>query len=53
MTVKQAIERFENEMINEIFHSTSDDVLQDTLCDAVHNVAKLVNETFEAEKKNK
>jgi hypothetical protein len=51
LTVKDAVELFEHEMINEIFHYISDDALQDILVDAVKSSKATVLETYEAQKK--
>ena len=53
MTVPDAIELFKNEMNNEIFHSSADSSLQDSLLKAVDDVATIVMQTYEAEKKQK
>lgn len=53
MTVPESIELFRNEMVNEIFHSVTDSILQDSLLKAVDDVAATVTETYEAEKKQK
>lgn len=51
MTVLEAISLFESEMINEIFHSSASEELQDYLLDAVKSVRNLVIDTYYAEKK--
>lgn len=51
MTIREAVDLFSNEMINEIYHSTADEVSKDSLVEAVHEVASTVLETYEAEKK--
>lgn len=53
MTVTEAIKLFQHEMINEIYHSTADDLSKDSLVDAVNEVASTVMDTYEAEKKLK
>lgn len=53
MTVKESIELYEHEMLNEIFHNVNDDALQDILIDAVKSVSATVLETFEAEENSK
>lgn len=50
MNVLEAIALFENEMNNEIFHSSADASVQDELLSAVKRVKQLVTETYEAEK---
>lgn len=51
MTVYEAIELFKHEMINEIYHSSADDISKDELIRAVDDVATTVSETYEVEKK--
>lgn len=53
MTVLEAIELFSHEMINEIYHSSADEISKDSLVESVKNVAETVTATYEAEKKAK
>ncbi|NNJ32658.1 hypothetical protein [Lacrimispora defluvii] len=53
MTVIDAIKLFRHEMINEIYHSSGDDALKDSLVEAVNDVADTVTTTYEAEEKLK
>lgn len=51
MTVKEAVDLFSHEMINEIYHSTANDSSKDDLVSAVHDVASTVLKTYEAQQK--
>lgn len=53
MTVPEAIELFKSEMTNEIFHSSADSSLQNSLLMSIDDVANTVTKTYEAEKKQK
>lgn len=48
MTVLKAIELFKTEMLSEIFNSSADGDLQDSLVEAVKEVEKTVIATYEA-----
>ena len=50
MTVLDAIKLFKHEMVNEITHSVSDDILQDTLFRALDNVETIIIQTYDAER---
>ncbi|WOO35982.1 hypothetical protein R2R35_19625 [Anaerocolumna sp. AGMB13020] len=50
MTVTEAIELFQHEMINEIYNSSADDLSKDSLVEAVKEVAATVMSTYKAEK---
>ena len=50
MTILEAIDLFAREMVNEISHSSVDEVSKESLLNAVSEVKKLVTETYEAEK---
>lgn len=51
MNVLDAIALFENEMNNEIFHTSATGELQDSLLEAVKRVKQIVTDTYESEKK--
>lgn len=51
MNVLEAIDLFENEINNEIFHSSADAELQDSLLDAVKRVKQIVIDTYESERR--
>lgn len=53
MNVPEAIGLFKNEMMNEIFHSSADDELQDSLIEAVKRAEEIVKATYQAERKGK
>ena len=50
MNVIDAINLFKNEMNNEIFHSSADEDLQDSLLRAVKRVEEIVLATYESNK---
>ena len=50
MTVFEVIDLFAHEMVNEISHSSADEVSKDSLFNAVSDVKQLVTETYEARK---
>ena len=49
MTIHEVIDLFSHEMINEIYHSTADELSKDELVSAVHEVASTVLKTYEAQ----
>ena len=49
--VDEVIDLFSHEMINEIYHSTADELSKDELVSAVHEVASTVLKTYEAQTK--
>ena len=51
MTIHEVIDLFSHEMINEIYHSTADELSKDELVSAVHEVASTVLKTYEAQTK--
>ena len=53
MTVLEAVDLFYNEMANEIFNSSVDDVSKDLLIDDLKSVRKTVISTYSAELKIK
>lgn len=53
MDVREAVSKFKNGILNEIFHSSADSELQDSLVKAVNEVEKTVIEIYEAEQKSK
>ena len=42
MTIHEVIDLFSHEMINEIYHSSADELSKDELVNAVHEVASTV-----------
>lgn len=50
MNVLEAVTLFENEMNNEIFHSSANEVLQYDLLEAIKRVKQIVIDTYNAEK---
>lgn len=53
MTVLEAIELFSHEMINEIYHSSADEISKDSLVNSVKSVAETVTATYKSEKMRK
>lgn len=51
MTIHEVIDLFSHEMINEIYHSSTDELSKDELVNAVHEVASTVLKTYEAHTK--
>lgn len=51
MTIHEVIDQFSHEMINEIYHSSADELSKDELVNAVHEVASTVLKTYEAQTK--
>ena len=49
MTIHEVIDLFSHEMINEIYHSSADELSKDV--NAVHEVASTVLKTYEAQTK--
>ena len=45
------VDLFSHEMINEIYHSSADELSKDELVNAVHEVASTVLKTYEAQTK--
>ena len=51
MTIHEVIDLFSHEMINEIYHSSADELSKDEFVNAVHEVASTVLKTYEAQTK--
>ena len=51
MTIHEVIDLFSQEMINEIYHSSADELSKDEFVNAVHEVASTVLKTYEAQTK--
>ncbi len=53
MNVREAVDLFKREMMNEIYHSFAEEAAQDALIEAVKRVEQIVIATYEAERKRK
>ena len=51
MNVREAVDLFKREMMNEIYHSFAEEEAQDALIEAVKRVEKIVLSTCEAQEK--
>lgn len=53
MNVRDAVDLFKREMMNEVYHSAADEDLQNSLIDAVKRVEEIVIATYKAEQRPK